>query len=471
MKQMCEIIVNVGEYCMAWVGFADQDQDKTVHPAAKFGFEDGYLGLAQITWADNERGRGPTGTAIREGLTQVNQDFQSNPKTEPWRAPALSRGYQSSIALPLKNESSTFGVLTIYSGSPDAFDEEEVNLLNELADDLAFGITTLRVRVERNQAQEQIREMALFPALNPDAVLRVDASGRIEKTNPAAVEMGLCSGSQLTVILPDMVNLDFAVCIASGTTQYVSETQLGARYLQWIIRGVPDLGLAFLYGTDITQRKHAEEAVRQLSRIVEQTEDTVVVTNPMGMVEYVNPAFERMTGFTKDEALGKTPNILKSGFHDGQFYKTLWNTILGGNVFIGEIANRKKDGELFYEVKTITPLRNGQGQITHFVATGKDITKHKLDEEKLRKAYDELEERVQVRTAELRISNSELEEEITDRKRAEEELKTANEELIRFNRNMVGRELRMIELKKEVNILCAQINQPARYPLDFVREE
>ena len=430
LQQMCEIIVNVGEYRMAWVGFAERDQDRSVRPVAQFGFEDGYLGLVQISWADNEYGRGPTGTAIREGVTQVNQNFQTNPKMEVWRASAVSRGYQSSIAMPLKNESSTFGVLTIYSASPDAFDEEEVHLLNELADDLAFGITALRVYVENNHAQEQVREMALFPTLNPDPVIRVDANGRIEMSNPAAVEMGLCKGTQLTEILPDLLELDLPTCITTGVTQQIQmESRLGEQILLWKIRGVPDLGLAFLYGKDITLRKRAETEIRQLSSIVEQTEDTVVVTSPKGVVEYVNPAFERLTGYTKEDALGKTPSILKSGLHDGQFYEKLWNTILAGNVFQAEIANRKKNGELFYEVKTITPLRDAQGQITHFVATGKDITRHKLDEEKLRKAYDELELRVQERTIALRLANSELAEEIRVRQHVEDTLRR-NESLL-----------------------------------------
>ncbi len=432
LQKMCEIIVNTGHYRMAWVGFAEQDQVKSVRPAAQFGFEDGYLDFVQITWADDDRGRGPTGSAIRQGVLQINQNFLTNPEMAPWRESALLRGYQSSIALPLRDEGSTFGALTIYSALSDAFDEEEVHLLNELADDLAFGIMALRVRAERNRAQEQVREMALFPALNPDAVLRVDASGRIEKTNPSAAQMGFCVGAQLTEILPDLRQLDLSACIAAGVTQQIQhEARLGEYVLLWTVRGVPDLGLAFLYGKDITHRKQDEAAIRQLSRIVEQTEDIVVVTNCDGVIEYVNPAFERLTGYTKEEILGKTPKILNSGIHDDEFYRNLWNTILEGDVFQSEMANRKKNGELYYEVKTIAPLRDAQGKITHFVATGKDITEHKLDEEKLLKAYDDLELRVQERTEELRIANSELEEEICTRKQTEDALRQSEQRLSR----------------------------------------
>jgi len=431
LQKMCEIIVNTGEYCMAWIGFAEQDQARSVHPVAQFGFENGYLELAQITWADDERGRGPTGTAIRQGVVQVNQNFLTNPNMTPWRESALLRGYQSSIALPLQDESSTFGALTIYSALPDAFDEEELHLLKELANDLAFGITALRVRAERNQAQEQVREMALFPSLNPDAVLRVDSVGQVSMANQAAEQIGLCVGTQLTDVIPSFHDLDMASCIANGTTQQVQETYLGEHILQWTVRGIPELGLAFLYSSDITLRKQAEDLNRQLSRIVEQTEDTVVVTNCDGTIEYVNPAFERLTGYTRQETLGKTPRILKSGAHENHFYQELWNAILKGEVFQSEIANRKKNSELFYEVKTITPLRDTHGNITHFVATGKDITEHKQHEEDLRRAYDELELRVQRRTEQLRITNSELEEEITERKQAEEALRASEQRLNR----------------------------------------
>ena len=222
---------------------------------------------------------------------------------------------------------------------------------------------------------------------------------------------------------------------------------------------------------DITGRKRSEEMVRMLSSIIEQTADTVVVTNCDGRIQYVNQAFEQLTGYQKEEAIGLTPRVLKSGIHDRQFYQTLWDTVLNGQIFHGEIANRKKNGEIFHEVKTITPLRNVRGEITHFVATGKDITERKQAEENLRKAYDDLEVRVQDRTEELQIANSELEDEINERFRAQEALQAANQELTRFNTAMVGRELRMIELKKEVNELCGQASQPPRYSLDFEKEQ
>ena len=106
---------------------------------------------------------------------------------------------------------------------------------------------------------------------------------------------------------------------------------------------------------DITERKRSEEMVRMLSSVTEQTADTVVVTDCEGVIQYVNPAFEQLTGYQKEDAIGRTPRILKSGIHDGLFYKVLWDTVLNGQVFHGEITNRKKNGDIFHEVKTITP--------------------------------------------------------------------------------------------------------------------
>ena len=272
-----------------------------------------------------------------------------------------------------------------------------------------FSLSPLLLHIEKSQkAEVQLREMALFPSLNPDAVLQVDATGQIIKSNPSADQMGLPVGGQLTELIPDLSDLDLPECIAAGTTQQIYEARLGERILQWTIHGVPELGLAFLYSQDITERKHSEEAIRLLSSIVEQTADTVVVTDRQGIIEYVNPAVEKITGYLKEEILGKTPRVFKSGIHAKQFYGNLWDTVLKGKVFHGEITNRKKDGNLLHETKTITPLRDAQGNITHFVATGKDITERKLAEEQLRKAYDEVELRVQERTEELRLANNEL---------------------------------------------------------------
>jgi sigma-B regulation protein RsbU (phosphoserine phosphatase) len=126
--------------------------------------------------------------------------------------------------------------------------------------------------------------------------------------------------------------------------------------------------------TEVTESLRQAETLRRLSNAVEQTADSVFITDREGVIEYVNPAFEATTGYSREEALGKTPRILKSGRHDRAHYEELWKTILAGEVHRSTGVNRKKSGELYCSEQTITPMRDGEGRITHFVAVVKDVT-------------------------------------------------------------------------------------------------
>lgn len=162
LEGMCRVIVETGGYRLAWVGYAHQDASKSIRPAAQAGFDHGYLDSLNLTWADTERGRGPTGTAIRTGAACLIHDVLTDARFGPWRQDALKRGYRSSIALPLKVHGQVIGVLMIYAADADAFVRKEVGLLTEMADDLAFGIETLRTRTQSEKAHETIWRMAFY---------------------------------------------------------------------------------------------------------------------------------------------------------------------------------------------------------------------------------------------------------------------------------------------------------------------
>jgi PAS domain S-box-containing protein len=122
------------------------------------------------------------------------------------------------------------------------------------------------------------------------------------------------------------------------------------------------------------ERQSVEESVRKLSRAVEQSVDSVMMTDNGGVIEYVNPAFEALTGYALQEVLGKTPRLLRSGEHGSEVYEELWKTILAGNVYRSVLVNRKKNGELYYVEQSISPIRDGAGAITHFISNGRDLT-------------------------------------------------------------------------------------------------
>lgn len=145
------------------------------------------------------------------------------------------------------------------------------------------------------------------------------------------------------------------------------------------------------YIVDITKRKIAEVELTKLSRAVEQSPASVVITNQNGDIEYVNKKFCEVTGYSMVEVLGKNPNILKSGYHDKAFYEDFWNKILSGKEYQCEMRNKKKNGELYWESALISPLLNSEGDITHFVAVKEDITEKKMMVEELITAIEKSE--------------------------------------------------------------------------------
>jgi diguanylate cyclase (GGDEF)-like protein/PAS domain S-box-containing protein len=134
---------------------------------------------------------------------------------------------------------------------------------------------------------------------------------------------------------------------------------------------------------DISERHEAEVRMRQLSRALEQTADAVTITDRDGMIEYVNQAFETTTGYPREDVMGRSVSLLKSGRHGAAFYRNLWVTISRGEAFRDVMINRRRDGSLYYEAKTITPLRDDDGQIQHYISTGKDISERMQAEERL----------------------------------------------------------------------------------------
>lgn len=135
---------------------------------------------------------------------------------------------------------------------------------------------------------------------------------------------------------------------------------------------------------NITERWKKEDELRKLSAALEWSGDSVVITDARGTIEYVNQSFERVSGYSRNEVIGKNPRILKSDRHSPEYYRQMWQIILAGKAFRGEFVNRKKDGQIHSEEKTITPLRDANGIITHFVATGRDVTDRKRAEEVMR---------------------------------------------------------------------------------------
>jgi diguanylate cyclase (GGDEF)-like protein/PAS domain S-box-containing protein len=165
LNEICRLSVERGGYSLAWVGFAQQDEERSVTVAAQSGDRSDYLAQVNISWADTARGRGVVGTAIRTGQPSLVTDIPRDPRMQPWAPKAAELALQSCVALPLICDARVLGALTLYSSERDAFDTKELNLLMELANDLAYGISALRARAEHAEAKARLDFLSHYDPL------------------------------------------------------------------------------------------------------------------------------------------------------------------------------------------------------------------------------------------------------------------------------------------------------------------
>ena len=156
LPEVCRIVTQRCGHAMVWIGYAENDPAKTVRPVASVGPGSDYLDTMRVSWADTANGRGPGGTAIRSGQPQLCNDIATDPLFAPWRDEALKRGYASALGLPLLTDGKAFGAIIIFSRKVTAFSNKEIKLLASLADDLAIGITSIRMRSAQQQIEAEI---------------------------------------------------------------------------------------------------------------------------------------------------------------------------------------------------------------------------------------------------------------------------------------------------------------------------
>ena len=397
-ERLCRIFVEAGGFSMAWIGLMDATSG-ILKPVCHFGHEDGYLEKVTITFnQDTPLGKGPTGMAISQGQVFINNDTENTAEMRPWRDEAMKRGYHSSAAVPFQCRGKICGAATFYSAEPGFFTPEERSLLNQIGHDISFALDALAERNERETVEMALREkdamlqeaqeiasLGCYVLDIPTGIWRssevMDQVLGIGKDYERSVE-----GWRLLIHPEDrvMINDYFEKEVLGQGRDFNKEYRIirpNDQAERWVF-GIGKLefdahGHAVkMRGTiqDITERKRMEAAHDQLATVVEQASETIVITDIHGTILYVNPAFEKSTGYTRAEALGQNPRVLKSGRQDAEFYRQMWAVLASGEVWRGHFSNKRKDGTVYEEEATITPMRDDAGKITSYAAVKRDVT-------------------------------------------------------------------------------------------------
>jgi len=401
-REVCTIAVETGQLQFAWVGVKDGNR---VKPIMSAGDDHGYLDDLVVTIDESDpNSQGPIGRAFQSREPVVVNDFMISAKTVPWHQSATNVGFAAAAAFPVKEGEHVVAVLTIYADTPGFFTDEFVTTLSEITPSLSLALDKFVLDRENKRATLALLESeARFRAFmenSPAATWIVDANGRVLFANPRLTDMlGRTDGPLLGLTAGELHPKEVAA-IHQKNDQIVKSQAIPIQVDEVFIR--PDgteghalvvkfplsgpFGERYVGGIalDVTEARHAQERLRVLGTAIESSPNAVFITDRTGKIQWVNSAFTRMSGFAYDEAVGQTPRLLSSGKQDAGFYRSLWETILAGRGWSGEVVDRHKDGSEYVVRQTITPLAGADGKVAQFVAVQEDITASKRAEARLR---------------------------------------------------------------------------------------
>ena len=314
----------------------------------------------------------------------------------------------------------------------------DISRLKGVEDALRESENRYRTLFESMDEGFALCELLYDPAGNPIDFRYLNVNPAFEKLTGLPPEKVL--GRRASEAIPGIERFwieHYAQVVRTGQSQRFANqvAVLGRHFEVYAYAPAPDRFAAIFM--DVTERKLAEERLQLYLTVFQAAANAIVITGADGAIQWVNPAFTRLTGYSADEALGRNPRLLKSGRQDSAVYTRLWETIAAGRVWQGEMINRCKDGTLYDEEMIITPVRNAAGEIAHYVAIKQDITLRKHAEQLLRQVNVQLEERVAQRTHQLASSNADLRAQMDAYQRLEAEV--AN--LVEDERVRLGMEL------------------------------
>ncbi len=460
LGEICRLAVEVGGYRMAWVGYAMDDEARSILPMAYAGHEDGYLADTPLSWAElTPGGLGPAGQCIRTGQPKLSGDIARADNSFYSGAQALPRGYRSAIFLPLRNARRSFGLLGLYAAETQQFADEEVGLLQELADNLAFGLGALQSRQERARIEAAVFKMAagvsasggdvffqelaqnMTDALGADAgfvaqllpgeprrarALAGTVDGQPVPGFDYLVADSPCAGlltSDSVIITGDLAGIapDSLAVTSLNASSYVGHCLKDAKgkpvgmifvlfrkplekttFMEYTMKVFASRAAAEL------ERLEVDNQLREQASLLDRAQDAIMVRQLDRTISYWNKGAERLYGWTAEEVIGKT--MVTEMYRDPRLLEaTMAKTIANNGDWSGELEQRARDGKAVLVEARWTVVRNAEGQVTGVLGINTDIRERHRARDEILRLNASLEERVQKRTAQLEFANKQLE--------------------------------------------------------------
>jgi diguanylate cyclase (GGDEF)-like protein/PAS domain S-box-containing protein len=416
LESMCRIVVDSGGYKLAWVGLATGDPKRPVYPAAHAGFGDDAPMTSPAGWNADGRYQGFMNDAIKSGEPYIARHILNDPAHVRRRGRAVQHGFQSSIALPLKNASAVLGAIAIYAREPDAFDADEIGLLIELTDDIAFGIINLRTRVARREAEAALREseerFRVLTELSSDWSWEQDTSFKfIDVSRTVRTHAGISAGEHI-----GKARWELPGTTPVNTTWEEHKAVLDARqpFHDLLLRRAADDGINFVSvsgkpmfepdGTfkgyrgvakNVTDRMNAEHALRESERrfrdIFNQAAVGITRVDLNGVLVDVNQKFGDMLGYAREDLIGKAIRDITHPDDYGQ--GSQYRAHLTGRTMrsvSGEKRFVRRDGTTVWARRTMSAACDEAGNPQYVISVVEDITERKKAEEALRASEEML---------------------------------------------------------------------------------